>query len=93
MIYTKLFVIVSTTIDVFFVEKELSHRSSWQANDAIYPFSEVHTMHIKVLSRIQNLGEKSTMGWVQEGDVPPYFLPSFTILSNRRTSYLHNLDL
>ena len=35
---------------MFFVEKEPSHRSSWQVNDAISPeqnvFSEVHTIHI-----------------------------------------------
>ena len=43
------FVIVSRTIGVFFVEKEPSRSSLWQANDAISPeqniFHEVHTMH------------------------------------------------
>ena len=48
--YTKLFVIVSRSIGVFFVEKELSRRSSLQANDAISSeqnfFSIVYTTYI-----------------------------------------------
>ena len=39
----------STSSCVFFVKKELSHQSSWQANKAISPkrivFSEVHIIH------------------------------------------------
>ena len=44
------FLIVSRTSGVLFVEKELSHLSLWQANNAISPegnvFNEVHTIHI-----------------------------------------------
>ena len=45
-----LFLVMSSTIGVFLVEREPSHRSSWQANHAISPeqniFSEVHTIQI-----------------------------------------------
>ena len=42
------FLIVSRTIHVFFLKKEPSRQSSWQANNAISPegntFSEVNTI-------------------------------------------------
>ena len=45
-----LFLVMSSTIGVFVVERELSRRSSWQPNHPISPeqniFSEVHTIQI-----------------------------------------------
>ena len=65
--YTVLFLVMSSTIGVFLVEREPSRRSSWQANHAVSPeqvFSEIHTMQI--FKSLQGTLRYLTLGYTNE---------------------------